>query len=116
MRGGIMYGNRMDRLGDTFFKFALHLRQRITEHHFVEALKQKYGFRLHDRLRIDSYTIHEGKEDHPITVRLQNLSNDRMLEIKTWVYTLDFLSGGADAFNRKYLIGADVRTLILVLV
>ncbi|KAL0066926.1 hypothetical protein AAF712_006121 [Marasmius tenuissimus] len=89
LRGGIMYGNRMDRLGDTFFKFALHLRQRITEGHFAEALEQEYGFRHHNRLCIDSYTIHEGGS-HPVTVHLRDLSNDRVLEVKT-----------------RYLIGAD---------
>ncbi|KAL0578393.1 hypothetical protein V5O48_003614 [Marasmius crinis-equi] len=91
MRGGIMYGSRMDRLGDTFFKFALHLRQKLTEGRFAAALEQQYGLRHHNRHLIESYTIHDTMGgDYPINVRVRDLSNDRVFDVKT-----------------KYLIGAD---------
>ncbi|KAG7095492.1 hypothetical protein E1B28_006231 [Marasmius oreades] len=90
VKGGIMYGSRMDRLGDTFFKFALHLRQRLTEEQFSSALEE-YGFQHHNRHVIESYSIHDGiADDHPVTVRARDLSSDCIVQIKT-----------------KYLVGAD---------
>ncbi|KAJ7220146.1 FAD binding domain-containing protein, partial [Mycena pura] len=88
--GGLMFGSRMDRLGDTYFKFALHLRQRLTEQQFTEALEEM-GIQHHMRQRIEGFTIDESAEDgYPVTVRARDLTQDKVVEIKT-----------------KYLIGAD---------
>ncbi|CAK5272934.1 unnamed protein product [Mycena citricolor] len=97
--GGLMFGGRMDKLGDTFFKFSLHLRQRLTEEHFSDALEE-LGVQQHMRQRIEGYTIDENSADgYPVSVRVRDLSSDALVEVKA-----------------KYLVGADggrstVRTL-----
>ncbi|KAF8207087.1 FAD binding domain-containing protein [Mycena galopus ATCC 62051] len=88
--GGLMFGSRMDKLGDTFFKFSLHLRQRLTEEQFVQALQEK-DVEPHMRKRFEGFTIDKNSEDgYPIIVRARDLDKDEIFEIKT-----------------KYLIGAD---------
>ncbi|KAJ7672151.1 FAD binding domain-containing protein [Mycena polygramma] len=88
--GGFMFGSRMDRLGDTFFKFSLHLRQRLTEEQFVQALEER-DVEQHIRTRFEGFTIDENAEDgYPVTVRAKDLDKDEVFEVKT-----------------KYLIGAD---------
>ncbi|KAF9269564.1 hypothetical protein L218DRAFT_993591 [Marasmius fiardii PR-910] len=90
VKGGIMYGSRMDRLGDTFFKFATHIRQRLIEERLSGALEQ-YGFQHHYERVIESYNIHENvAEDHPVVVRVRDLSSNRVIQIQA-----------------RYLIGAD---------
>ncbi|KAJ7638119.1 FAD binding domain-containing protein [Mycena rosella] len=97
--GGLMFGSRMDQLGDTFYKFSLHLRQRLTEEQFAEALEEN-GVQQHMRRRVEGFSIDENSEDgYPVTVRGRDLDKDEIFEVKT-----------------KYLIGADggkstVRTL-----
>ncbi|KAJ7056682.1 FAD binding domain-containing protein [Mycena amicta] len=99
VHGGLMFGSRMDKLGDTFFKFSLHLRQRLTEEQFAEALAEN-GIEQHMRQRIEGFTVDESAEDgYPVTVQARDLERDEVFEVKT-----------------KYLIGADggkstVRTL-----
>ncbi|KAJ7352377.1 FAD binding domain-containing protein [Mycena albidolilacea] len=88
--GGLMYGSRMDKLGDTFFKFSLHLRQRLTEQEFTQALEEK-DVEQHMRKRFEGFTIDKNSEDgYPITVRARDLDKDELFEVKT-----------------RYLIGAD---------
>ncbi|KAJ7650743.1 FAD binding domain-containing protein [Roridomyces roridus] len=88
--GGLMFGSRMDQLGDTFYKFSLHLRQRLTEEQFTEALEE-HGFGQNRRTSIDGFTIDEDSLDgYPVTVRARDLEKDEVFEIKT-----------------KFLIGAD---------
>ncbi|KAJ7746355.1 FAD binding domain-containing protein [Mycena metata] len=88
--GGFIFGSRMDRLGDTFYKFSLHVRQRLTEEQFLEALEE-YNVSPYMRKRIEGFTIDENSEDgYPVTVRARDLENDEVFEVKT-----------------KYLIGAD---------
>ncbi|KAJ7086172.1 FAD binding domain-containing protein [Mycena belliarum] len=97
--GGFMFGSRMDQLGDTFYKFSLHLRQRLTEEQFAEALEEN-GVQQHMRRRVEGFTIDESSKDgHPVTVRGRDLDKDEVFEVKT-----------------KFLIGADggkstIRTL-----
>ncbi|KAJ7163950.1 FAD binding domain-containing protein [Mycena crocata] len=88
--GGLMFGSRMDKLGDTFYKFSLHLRQRLTEEQFAEALEEN-DIEQHMRRRVEGFTIDESTEDgYPVTVRGRDLDKDEAFEIKA-----------------KYLIGAD---------
>ncbi|KAJ7039646.1 FAD binding domain-containing protein [Mycena alexandri] len=88
--GGFMFGSRMDRLGDTFYKFSLHVRQRLTEEQFLEALEE-HNVSPYMRKRIEGFTIDENSEDgYPVTVRARDLENGEVFEVKT-----------------KYLIGAD---------
>ncbi|KAJ6449447.1 FAD binding domain-containing protein [Mycena sanguinolenta] len=88
--GGYLFANRMDKLGDTFYKFAIQLRQRRTEEHITTALKS-LGVDQHVRTRLESFSIDENAEDgYPVTVQARNLDNDNLFQIKT-----------------KYLIGAD---------
>ncbi|KAJ7760742.1 FAD binding domain-containing protein [Mycena maculata] len=88
--GGFMFGSRMDKLGDTFYKFSLHLRQRLTEEQFAEALEEN-DVEQHMRRRIEGFTIDENAQDgYPITVRGRDLEKDEVFEVKT-----------------KYLVGAD---------
>ncbi|KAJ6570113.1 FAD binding domain-containing protein [Mycena vulgaris] len=97
--GGMMFGSRMEQLGDTFYKFSLHLRQRLTEEQFAEALEEN-DVQQHMRRRVEGFTIDENCQDgYPVTVRARDLENDEVFEVKT-----------------KYLIGADggkstIRTL-----
>ncbi|KAJ7751763.1 FAD binding domain-containing protein [Mycena maculata] len=92
--GGYLFATRMDKLGmptpDTFFKFALQVRQRWTEEEFSAALA-KEGVQPHLKTRIEGFTINEGAEDgYPVTVQARDLAKDEVFQIKT-----------------KYLIGAD---------
>ncbi|ESK88511.1 pentachlorophenol 4-monooxygenase [Moniliophthora roreri MCA 2997] len=90
VKGGLMYGSRMDKLGDTFFKFALHLRQKLTEDEFTAAF-QEYGFNLHMRHAIESYALDEvAIDEYPIRVQIKDLTHDHVVQVKT-----------------RYLIGAD---------
>ncbi|KAJ6466542.1 FAD binding domain-containing protein [Mycena vitilis] len=82
--GGFMFGSRMDRLGN------LHLRQRLTEEQFTQALEER-DVEQHIRTRFEGFTIDENAEDgYPVTVRARDLDKDEVFEIKT-----------------KYLVGAD---------
>nr|GAT50221.1 pentachlorophenol 4-monooxygenase [Mycena chlorophos] len=75
---------------DTFFKFSLHLRQRLTEEQFAEALAEN-GVEQHMPQRIESFAIDETAADgYPITVHARDLVKDEVAEVKT-----------------KYLVGAD---------
>ncbi|KAJ7671549.1 FAD binding domain-containing protein [Mycena polygramma] len=88
--GGFMFGSRMDSLGDTFFKFSLHLRQRLTEVQFAQALEER-DVEQHIRTRFEGFTIDENAENgYPVAVRARDLDKDEVFEVKT-----------------KYLIGAD---------
>ncbi|KAJ7116477.1 FAD binding domain-containing protein [Mycena epipterygia] len=88
--GGLMFGSRMDKLGDTFYKFSLHVRQRLTEEKFSEALEEN-AVQQYMRRRVEGFTIDEDCEDgYPVTVRARDLDTDEVFEVKT-----------------KYLIGAD---------
>ncbi|KAF9049222.1 hypothetical protein BDZ89DRAFT_941156 [Hymenopellis radicata] len=89
IKGGLMYGSRMDRLGDTFYQFALHLRQRLTEQEFTEALKE-YNFEHHVKTKLEGYTVNASNEEYPITVQVRDLVKDEVYDVQT-----------------KYLIGAD---------
>ncbi|KAJ7911478.1 hypothetical protein B0H13DRAFT_2481478 [Mycena leptocephala] len=76
--GGLMFGSR-----DTFFKFSLHLRQRLTEEKFVQALEEK-NVEQHTRKRFEGFTIDENSEDgYPVTVRARDLDKDEIFEVKT---------------------------------
>lgn len=86
--------------GDTFFKFSyvlffkqlvlyhqlarrLHLRQRLTEEQFSQALEEKDA-EQHMRKRFEGLTIDENSEDgYPITVRARDLDKDELFEVKT---------------------------------
>ncbi|KAK7032807.1 pentachlorophenol 4-monooxygenase, partial [Favolaschia claudopus] len=85
--GGLMYGSRMDKLGDTFSKFSLHLRQRRIEEQIAEAI-EKQGVDLHMCKRFEGFSSEE--DEYPLTVRVRNLEGDDVFEVKT-----------------QYLIGAD---------
>ncbi|KAK7435531.1 hypothetical protein VKT23_019653 [Stygiomarasmius scandens] len=90
VKGGIMYGSRMDKLGDTFYKFALHLRQRLTEEQLIQALEE-FDIKPYFQHRIEGYDIDEAADgQYPITARVRDLAKDEVVEIKT-----------------KYLVGAD---------
>lgn len=103
-----MYGARMDKLGDTFYKFALHLRQRLTEEQFAEALEEYGGDKvsIKSRHQLEGYTIQEDAE-YPVTVTIRDLEKDALIEIKTCVLVFILLSVSLKFFNSKYLIGAD---------
>ncbi|KAF9066749.1 FAD binding domain-containing protein [Rhodocollybia butyracea] len=90
VKGGLMYGSRMDKLGDTFFKFALHLRQRLIEEIFSTATSEEYGFRPKMLHQIEGYTIGAEYDTHPVTVRVRDLKTQTVAEIKC-----------------RYLVGAD---------
>ncbi|KAJ7841365.1 hypothetical protein B0H14DRAFT_2783081 [Mycena olivaceomarginata] len=69
--------------GDTFFKFSLHLRQRLTEQQFTQALEEK-DVEQHMRKRFEGFTIDKNSEDgYPITVRARDLDKDELFEVKT---------------------------------
>ncbi|KAJ7183205.1 FAD binding domain-containing protein [Mycena filopes] len=88
--GGFMFGSRMDTLGDTFYKFSLHVRQRLTEQQFTEVLEE-HNVHPDLRKRVEAFTIDESSEDgYPVTVRVRDLEKDETFQVKT-----------------KYLIGAD---------
>ncbi|KAF7312058.1 Pentachlorophenol 4-monooxygenase [Mycena indigotica] len=90
IQGGFMFGSRMDKLGDTFFKFALHLRQRLIEEHFTEALEEN-GVKLHMLQRLQGFDIDETESSqYPVIVQVQNLDNGQVFQVRC-----------------KYLIGAD---------
>ncbi|KAF8919273.1 FAD binding domain-containing protein [Mucidula mucida] len=89
IKGGLVYGSRMDKLGDTFFQFALHLRQRLTEQEFTEALKE-YNFEHHVKTKLEGYTVDASNEEYPITVQVRDLVKDEVYDVQT-----------------KYIIGAD---------
>ncbi|KAJ3736786.1 FAD binding domain-containing protein [Lentinula guzmanii] len=90
VKGGLMYGSRMDKLGDTFFKFALHLRQRLTEEIIAEAALGDYGFQPMILHQIESYTIDQNDDSYPVTVQIKDLRTEKMVQLKC-----------------KYLVGAD---------
>ncbi|KAJ7593451.1 FAD binding domain-containing protein [Mycena floridula] len=89
VHGGLMYGARMDKLGDTFYKFALHLRQRLTEEQLSDALEE-YGISHRICHRFERYSVDESDPEYPITVIVRDLEKDVLVTIKT-----------------KYLVGAD---------
>ncbi|KAH7878619.1 FAD binding domain-containing protein [Lentinula edodes] len=90
VKGGLMYGNRMDKLGDTFFKFALHLRQRLTEEIFADAASKEIGSTHMMLHRMQGFTIDQNEDSHPVTVQIKDLNTEEVVDIKC-----------------KYLIGAD---------
>ncbi|KAJ3920766.1 FAD binding domain-containing protein [Lentinula edodes] len=94
VKGGLMYGNRMDKLGDTFFKFALHLRQRLTEEIFADAASKEIGSTHMMLHRMQGFTIDQNEDSHPVTVQIKDLNTEEVVDIKC-----------------KYLIGADASTL-----
>ncbi|KAJ3892624.1 FAD binding domain-containing protein [Lentinula edodes] len=94
VKGGLMYGNRMDKLGDTFFKFALHLRQRLTEEIFANAASKEIGSTQMMLHRMQGFTIDQNEDSHPVTVQIKDLKIEEVVDIKC-----------------KYLIGADASTL-----
>ncbi|KAF7317091.1 Pentachlorophenol 4-monooxygenase [Mycena chlorophos] len=107
VHGGLLFGNRMDKLGDTFFKFSLHLRQRLTEERFVEALAEN-GVEQHMRQRIESFAIDETAADgYPITVHARDLVQDEVVEVKTQAVPLSVHNFLTSSILRKYLVGAD---------
>ncbi|KAJ7352385.1 FAD-binding monooxygenase, partial [Mycena albidolilacea] len=87
---GLMYRSRMDKLGKSWYPLLLHLRQRLTEQQFAQALEEK-DVEQHMRKCFEGLTIDENSEDgYPITVRTRDLDKDELFEVKT-----------------RYLIGAD---------
>ncbi|KAJ3879155.1 FAD binding domain-containing protein [Lentinula edodes] len=96
VKGGLMYGNRMDKLGDTFFKFALHLRQRLTEAIFADAASKEIGSTQMMLHRMQGFTIDQNEDSHPVTVQIKDLKTEEVVDIKC-----------------KYLIGADASTLFV---
>ncbi|KAJ3973047.1 FAD binding domain-containing protein [Lentinula raphanica] len=90
VKGGLMYGNRMDKLGDTFFKFALHLRQRVTEEIILQAASKAYGFSPRILHQIHGYSIDPNDASHPVVVQIKDLQTDEIVQLKC-----------------KYLVGAD---------
>ncbi|THU93620.1 FAD/NAD(P)-binding domain-containing protein [Dendrothele bispora CBS 962.96] len=90
VKGGLMYGSRMDKLGDTFYKFALHLRQRLTEEQLIQALED-FGIKPYFQHRFEGYDINEGADNlYSVTAHVKDLVKDEIIEIKV-----------------KYLVGAD---------
>ncbi|KAJ4490287.1 FAD binding domain-containing protein [Lentinula aciculospora] len=89
VKGGLMYGSRMDKLGDTFFKFALHLRQRLTEEIFTEVMLKEYDLKPTMLHQFQGYTIDQNDE-FPVTVQIKDVKTQNVVEIKC-----------------KYLVGAD---------
>ncbi|KAJ6625383.1 FAD binding domain-containing protein [Mycena sp. CBHHK59/15] len=70
----LMFGSRMDKLGE------LHLRQRLTEEQFAEAMEEN-NVEQHMRRRVEGFTIDENAEDgYPVTVRARDLDKDEVLE------------------------------------
>jgi hypothetical protein len=61
----------------------LHLRQRLTEQQFTQALEEK-DVEQHMRKRFEGFTVDNNSEDgYPITVRARDLDKDELFEVKT---------------------------------
>ncbi|KAJ6451885.1 FAD binding domain-containing protein [Mycena vulgaris] len=65
--------------GDTFYKFSLHLRQRLTEEQFAEALEEN-DVQQHMRRRVEGFTIDENARTGIPSVRARDLENDEVFE------------------------------------
>lgn len=88
--GGLMYASRMDKLGDTSFKFALHLRQRIIEQQFTQIMED-LGVDLHMQQQlIDIQLLVDAEAVHPVKTMVKDLKSGEIFTIKS-----------------KYIIGAD---------
>ncbi|KAH8822933.1 FAD binding domain-containing protein, partial [Flagelloscypha sp. PMI_526] len=74
-KGGFMYANRMDKLGDTFYKFAVHIRQKKIEALFSRALN-RLGHESHEQVEFKNYVINE-KEEYPVEVHLKDLKTGK---------------------------------------
>ncbi|KAM0788923.1 hypothetical protein ACM66B_003001 [Microbotryomycetes sp. NB124-2] len=77
--GGLVFGHRMDKHGDTRFKFALHLRQMYTEQAIVKAYEQ---------------TGHAVQFGHKL-VSFEQLADRVVSQVED------------DAARHKYIVGAD---------
>jgi hypothetical protein len=70
---------RMDKHGDTRFGFALHLRQRIIERCFEQALAD-YGSAPRHQTELVSYAIDESR-DYPVVAIVKDLVKNEEYEI-----------------------------------
>ncbi len=66
----------------TNFIHRLHLRQRLTEQEFTEALKE-YNFEHHVKTKLEGYTVDASNEEYPITVQVRDLVKDAVYDVQT---------------------------------
>ncbi|KAM0749233.1 hypothetical protein T439DRAFT_326968 [Meredithblackwellia eburnea MCA 4105] len=95
-QGGLVFGHRMDRNGDTNWNFSLHLRQRHTER-VIEAAINELDHEIHGLTRLEGWKEDEQAE-YPITCTLRDLQTDQVFEVQT-----KFVVGadGGKSFVRK---------------